>query len=134
MKKNRKPISPYIFPGLRHTNLPVDIAKQMVARIKRDPLEINEAMIMEIVSSVTDLPADVIGGPRRDIAIVDARRIYIFNVKRYLKKSYVYIGKSLGNRDHTTITFSIKKYHALYATDAMFRRMADVVTNRIEFY
>ena len=132
--KNRRPISPYIFPGIRHSDLPEDLAKQMRIRIMRDPLQITESFIMDIVSSVTEISQADIIGQRRDMQVVDARRMFIYNVKKYLKKSYVHIGRITGNRDHTTVTFNIKKYEALYDTDVRFRRIADAVTHRIEFY
>jgi len=102
--------------------------------VMRDPEDITEDFIMDIVSGVSKIDGKDIASPSRSISIVDARRIYIFNVKRYLKKSYVYIGKTLSNRDHTTIIFSIKKYHDLYKNEEPFRKMADRVTQIIEFY
>lgn len=132
--KNNKLISPYVFPGVKHSELPKDIHNRMIKLIMRNSDEINEELIMDKVSEVTKIDAKDIASPRRDIKIVDARRIYIFNVKRYLKTSYVNIGKSLSNRDHTTITFSIKKYHDLYKTEESFRKIADKVTQLIEFY
>ena len=131
---NRKLISPYIFPGIRHSDLPADISKRMRIKIMRDPLQITESFILDVVSSVTEVSQADIIGPRRDMQVVDARRMFIYNVKKYLKKSYVHIGRITGNRDHTTVTFNIKKYEALYDTEVLFRRMADAVTHRIEFY
>jgi chromosomal replication initiation ATPase DnaA len=133
MKQN-KLISPYVFPGIKHNQLPNDIRHKMNKFVMRAPEDITEDFIMGVVSGVSKIDAKDIASPNRSIRIVDARRIYIFNVKRYLKKSYVYIGKSLSNRDHTTITFSIKKYHDLYKNEEPFKRMADKVTQLIEFY
>jgi chromosomal replication initiator protein len=133
MKQN-KLISPYVFPGIKHSELPNDIRHKMNKFVMREPEDITEDFIMGIVSGVSKIDAKDIVSPSRSISIVDARRIYIFNVKRYLKKSYVYIGKTLSNRDHTTIIFSIKKYHDLYKNEEPFKRMADKVTQLIEFY
>jgi len=127
-------ISPYVFPGIKHNQLPNYIRHKMNKFVMREPEDITEDFIMGIVSGVSKIDAKDIISPSRSISIVDARRIYIFNVKRYLKKSYVYIGKTLSNRDHTTIIFSIKKYHDLYKNEEPFKRMADKVTQLIEFY
>jgi len=127
-------ISPYVFPGIKHNQLPNYIRHKMNKFVMRDPEDITEGFIMDVVSGVSKIDGKDIASPSRSISIVDARRIYIFNVKRYLKKSYVYIGKTLSNRDHTTIIFSIKKYHDLYKNEEPFKRMADKVTQLIEFY
>ena len=131
---NNKMISPYIFPGIRHSDLPDDAKSKMRKLISRQSHEITEDLIMETVSSVCKIPSTQIISHRRDRNIVDARCLYIYNVKIFLNKSYVSIGKSLDNRDHTTITFNMKKYYALYKTEEDFKKKADAISKMIEFY
>jgi chromosomal replication initiator protein len=127
-------INPYVFPGLRHTGLPKDFVTRMRKMITREMHDITEDFIMETVSYICKVEIDEIKSSKRDRRIVDARCIYIYHVKKYMNKSYVHIGKSLCGRDHTTISFNINKYHAMYKTEELFRKTADTVSKLVEFY
>ena len=132
--KNNKLISPYVFPGMRREHLPENIKERMTKLITRDITEITEELILNAVSDITKVKKEDILGNRRFVEVVDARRIYIYNVKKHLNKTLVYIGKSLGHRDHTTICFSIKRYEDLYKNESRFRTIADKVTDRFLYY
>jgi chromosomal replication initiator protein len=129
-----KLISPYVFPGMRREHLPENIRDRMIKLVNRDIIEITEELILNAVSDITKVSKEEIIGKRRFVEVVDARRIYIYNVKKHLNKSLVYIGKSLGQKDHTTILFSIKRYHALYKIEPRFKMLANKVTEKILYY
>ncbi|HET9946581.1 MAG TPA: chromosomal replication initiator protein DnaA [Patescibacteria group bacterium] len=52
-------------------------------------------------------------GPKRDAALVKARQITMFLLKKELGMTYVEIGNILGGRDHTTIMHGVEKMELL---------------------
>lgn len=127
-------ISPYTFPGMNHNDLPEELKRRMRSHVERPHDLITQEFIMEVVCEVTKISAADIISPKRERIVSDARRLYIFNIKKYLKTSFVSIGKSLSNRDHTTVSTSISMYHNLCKTDEVFKRKADKITRLIEHF
>lgn len=65
--------------------------------------------IVELVCNFYNIPKKKIIGPNRKMDIVRARQVIIYLIRERLNKSYPFIGKKLGGRDHTTILYSYSK-------------------------
>ncbi|MEM7453278.1 MAG: helix-turn-helix domain-containing protein [Planctomycetota bacterium] len=98
---------------------PLDAAyfKRIFEKQAEDKVGENSAIIIESVAREMSLkPADLRGDSRKQ-SIVLARSIAIFLCRKLLNMSFVRIGSSFGNRDHTTIMHSTRKIEALLEAD-----------------
>ena len=125
-------ISPYVFPGVLVKDLPKDLTiRRGGAHV--DVRSINtHRVIVDAIEAVTGLPMQEYSGGKRWPDVVNARRLYVYQVKTRLNWSLELIGEKMGGRDHTTMTYSIKKYHDLFKTDEVFRENAIRIDSIVE--
>lgn len=83
------------------------------------------ADIIGIVSKFYDVSETEIASSRRSKNVVRVRHITEYLCRELTLKSLPEIGRSLGNRDHTSIMFGVEKITALLAVDA---RLNDEIT------
>lgn len=124
---NKCVINPYVYPGIRLADLP----KEYRTTIKKRGREYNQTIITDAILKVMKIPFGDIEHKTRRKKIVDARRIYCYQMKDKLSWSLKDIGISIGNRDHTTIVYSIKTYRDLCQTDDVFKEWADRIEDEI---
>lgn len=122
-------INPYIYPGIRGKDLP----KGFTRLIRLSSGKVTHDDIVAAVTNVMNITFDDMRAPRRKQELVDARRIYCYNVKVRLGWTLVDIGKRLSSRDHTTIIHNIATYYDLYKTNDIFKEKADWVTEELEW-
>lgn len=121
-------ISPYVYVGIRVKDLPPDIR----VRLKRLKNRYSIDMIQDAIYQVTNIEPKVLGQKHRHKHISEARKMYCYFVKQKMNLSLKQIGDTIG-RDHTTIIHNIQVFKDLYRYDEAFRKMADDVSNFIEF-
>ena len=66
------------------------------------------ADIKAAVCEVCQVPPLELESPRRWRQASEARHIFMFVARHYTARSLPYIGKTLGNRDHTTVLHGIR--------------------------
>lgn len=81
--------------------------------------EITINRIIQLVSSTEGVGIVQLRGQQRSKRIVYCRHLISYLASNATPKSLVTIGKSLGNRDHTTIMNGIKRLTKRRATDSM---------------
>jgi chromosomal replication initiation ATPase DnaA len=123
-------ISPYAFPGIRRTDLPVSYTR--IAKQSKDPEEtlVTSELIFAAIKEVTTLEPDELRGRLRLRRVVNGRYIYAFFARTLLGMPLAQIGEML-NRDHTTIMHALKCYKDSYDLDLSFKNLASRVRTKI---
>lgn len=119
-------ISPYAFPGIRVE----DLLGDGEAEDNLGTTLLHNA-IVDAIESVTKIKIKDFAGLNRDPDFVNARRMYCYEVRSRVLWSLKKIGQRMGNRDHTTVIHSIKKYHDEMKTNEIFRINATQVNDYI---
>jgi len=65
--------------------------------------------ILETVAAFYDIEVKDICGVRRTKELVKARQIVCYLARKELNKSFPFIGRELGSRDHTTVLYAARK-------------------------
>jgi chromosomal replication initiator protein len=125
MKSNT--LSPYIFPGIKREDL---ITAGFPHLISKHPVYTKEE-VMEIVSQECGVTIEQIVSRRRFRFIVEARQILAKVLKDKCRMTFANIGKTIGDRDHTTAIHSVLSYDNLYTTDDSFREKADNINYKL---
>lgn len=74
--------------------------------------------IILAVSAVTKVPVNDITSIRRHQPSVWARNIYYYAARKLSNKSFAYIGKYCGGKDHSTVMYGISRVEAAMDTYA----------------
>lgn len=107
-------ISPYIYPGIRRTDLPAGYTPS------QDPELVTQEIILESIEDVLRLNYKQIASTVRKGTYVTARIFYCHFMRKHLNWSLKEIGASI-NRDHTTIIHSLKNYEDYFRNEEVFR-------------
>jgi hypothetical protein len=120
-------ISPYIYPGIRRTDLPAGYTPS------QDPALITQEIILDSIEEILNLNYQQIASPTRSSLYVTARIFYSHLMRKHLNWSLKEIGASI-NRDHTTIIHSLRKYEIFISAEELFqsinKSIEDAVANR----
>ena len=101
-----------------------------IVRDKSDILPTAEVIIEEVAKYYT-LSEEDLRGQSRTGNILQARQVAIHLIRQMTKLSLNEIGQKLGNRDHSTITNSIKKMDKDIKNDTELREMVKDITYNI---
>jgi hypothetical protein len=127
LKQRMKIISPYIYPGIRRTDLPAGYHSS------QNLLLVTQEIILDSIEEVFRLNYEQIASPNRSSHYVTARIFYCRLVRKYLNWSLQEIGASI-NRDHTTIIHSLRKFEIFISAEDVFKELnktiEDAITNR----
>lgn len=120
-------ISPYVYVGIRISDLPMHVRTTIRKRTKK----YNQAIILEAIEKVTGVTFEQLHMHKRTINLVTARQIYCYQMRDKLPWSLKEIGISI-NRDHTTVIYAVEAYHNLYETDDKFIETANKIENELD--
>ncbi len=65
--------------------------------------------LLQAVSDATGISTKDIKGERRSTHLVEARHVFFWMARQYTAKSFPYIGRMCGNRDHSTVHHGANK-------------------------
>lgn len=116
-------ISPYVYAGIKITDLPLNVRKVIRTKTRRYTKE----LILDAIEKVTGISPRMLLDKTRKRPIVYARHIFCYHMRDKTTLSLTEIGTELG-RDHTTVINSVRVYGDLYETDDAFFELS----NRIE--
>ena len=105
---------------LTHEAVTLPHAQSVIREILNDeqPLPVTVEKIIEEVGRTFDVsPADIRSNKRSGAPISNARQIAIYIVREITQIPMKQIGQEFGNRDHTTIVYTIKKVDNLMKTN-----------------
>jgi chromosomal replication initiator protein len=91
------------------------------ARVKSDKMTINK--IRKVVCDFFEIEENHLVLKTRKREIVQARQICHHFARKYTKRSFSEIGRSIGNKDHATVMHSLKVVNDLMDTDREYREM-----------
>ncbi len=91
-----------------------EVLKNFVSEINK---EVTPDVIQRTVADYYDLDVDKLSSSTRRRQVVLARQISMFLVKEYTDQSLKAIGRMFGNRDHSTVLYSIKTVKDLMETN-----------------
>ena len=117
-------ISPYIYPGIRRTDLPAGYTPS------QDPVLITQEIILDSIEEVLKLNYQQIASPIRRGLYVTARIFYSHLMRKHLNWSLKEIGASI-NRDHTTIIHSLRKYEIFISAEEIFKSINKAIEEAI---
>ena len=117
-------ISPYIYPGIRRTDLPAGYTPS------QDLVLITQEIILDSIEEVLKLNYQQLASPTRSSLYVTARIFYSHLMRKHLNWSLKEIGASI-NRDHTTIIHSLRKYEIFISTEEVFRSLNKTIEEAI---
>jgi chromosomal replication initiation ATPase DnaA len=127
MSKTKKVLSPYVFPGIRISDLPIN----EFPNINVYQIKITEQEIMQIVAEECEVTVDGIISLSRNREVVDARHIYCAAVMLRLKPTLEKIGQKISNRDHTTIRHALLKFMERYKYEEKYKNTSDRILAKI---
>lgn len=87
-----------------------------------DGQQITEELIERTVSGVTGIGPKEIHGDSRNVEVTIARYICWKLMNKYMKSTYVDIGRHYGGRNHSTVISGLRKLEDEIATDKNVRK------------
>ena len=123
-------ISPYIFPGIRRTDLPVNYTRLAKQTVDREEIQITSELILAAINEIAGVNPDEVKGRIRSRKVVTARHIYCFYARTLLGHSLNEIGGVI-NRDHTTIMYALKSYQDHYLYEPPFQKLSSRIKHLI---
>lgn len=110
----------------------VSTAQKAIKDILNDvqPLPVTIETIIEEVSRVFDVTVADIYTDRRSQPLSTARQAAMYCIREATRMSYEEIGKEFGNRDHTTVIYSVQKIERLMKSQPDFKaKIEDILKN-----
>lgn len=93
--------------------------------------EITPRLIMDIVAEHYDITVDDILSKKKNKEIAHPRQICMYLCRKYTDVSLTNIGKSLGNRDHTTVMHGAEKISNAMANDEQLKNNINMIVRKL---
>lgn len=119
-----------MFADLQGLQIDMDLARKVLAIQEYENTATIED-IQRIVSDYYKVRLQDLKGSSRVKAIVIPRQVCMFLIEKHLGKSLTDIGRSFGNKDHTTVINARERIKSLQASNADLKRDIDELTTRI---
>lgn len=119
-----------MFADLQGLQIETELARKVLAIQEYE----NTATIEDIQKVVSDyykVRLQDLKGSSRIKSIVVPRQVCMFLIEKHLGKSLTDIGRSFGNKDHTTVINARERVKSLQSTDPDLKRDIDELTTRI---
>lgn len=122
------------FTSLTKSKPDLVIAKNILKDILPDDKEHKTSMqtIIKEVSKYFSIPINDILSAKRNKFISHARQLAMYLSRELTSSSLPRIGKSFGDRDHSTVIYAISKISDLIKTDRNVYRQIQEITNKIK--
>jgi len=117
---------------LLHAPITRDLALE-VLKVYVNPAaaKIDVTDIQREVAKEFDVPVESLRGKRRTSNIAFARQVGMFLTKNLTAMTLVEIGKSFGNRDHSTVLYGIDKISNIVRTDCQLEKRIEQIDTRL---
>ena len=95
---------------LMHAPITLDLALEVLSVYARpDETTIGVDLIQRLVARIYEVSVESLRGKKRTSDIAFARQVAMYLTKQLTALTLVDIGKSFGNRDHSTVLYAIRK-------------------------
>lgn len=103
---------------LLHVPITTDLAKEVLnVYVRPGEFSVDVAQIQREVAKEFEVTVESLRGKRRTNSIAFARQVAMYMTKQLTKLTLVDIGRSFGNRDHSTVLYGIDKISSLRKDD-----------------
>ena len=118
---------------LNNTELSLSLAEDALKDIiyPEAPKEITPELIMNIVAEHFNISASDIASSKRNSEIVMPRQIYMYLCRELIDIPYKSIGKTIGNKDHTTVMHGVDKIKKEMEGSEDLRNKIDIIKKKI---
>ena len=107
---------------LNRKRIDVDLAKDVIRQfVSQGNKEITVENIKKLVADHFKLPIEKLQGKTRKRSVVIARQLSMYLAKNYTTNSLKSIGQNFGNRDHSTVIYSVQAVKDMMDTDLLFK-------------
>lgn len=89
--------------------------------------------IQKVVSEYYHIPIELMNSKTRKGEIVRARHVAMYFTKNLTKDSLSIIGRTVGGKDHATVSHAYKAVNNLIDTDNLFRMQIDEIYNLLNY-
>ena len=122
------------FSSLTDAAIDLDLAKKVLKDYipESGEQEISVSKILKEVSKYYSVSINDIVSSKRSQLIAQARQVGMYLSRELTSNSLPKIGKDFGNRDHTTVIYSINKVNDLIKSDRTIYNQIQEITNRIK--
>jgi len=122
------------FTSLTKEKPDITMAKNIIKDILPDDSDhkISIQMIVKEVSKYFSIPISDIMGSKRNKLISHARQLAMYLSRELTSSSLLRIGKSFGDRDHSTVIYATSKISALINTDKSVYAQTQELINKIK--
>jgi chromosomal replication initiator protein len=122
------------FSSLTKSKPDLDTARSILKDILPDDVEHRASIqiIIKEVSKYFSIPINDILSPKRSKYISHARQLAMYLSRELTSNSLPSIGKSFGDRDHSTVIYAISKISDLINTDKNVYRQMQEITGKIK--
>lgn len=110
-------------------NLTREVIKQFVSQVNK---EITIENIKKLVAEHFEVPIDKLQAKSRKREVVMARQLSMYLAKNYTNQSLKNIGKNFGNRDHSTVIYSVQAVKDLIDTDSIFKKTVSQLEKKVK--
>ncbi len=122
------------YAALTGSGLDLSTAKNVLKDILPEDKDykISTQKIIKEVSKYFSIPINTLISSKRSQLIAHARQVAMFLCRELTSDSLPTIGKSFGNRDHTTVLYARTKINELISKDKDVYKQVHEITNRIK--
>ena len=122
------------FASLTESKSDLNMAKNILKEILPDDMEHRTSIqtIIKEVSKYFSIPINDIISAKRNKFISHARQLAMYLSRELTSSSLPRIGKSIGNRDHSTVIYAVSKVSDLINTDKNVYMQMQEITNKIK--
>ncbi len=117
---------------LLHAPITTDLALEVLkVYVRPQDVAVDVTQIQREVARLFDVTVESLRGKRRTSAIAFARQVAIYMAKQLTQMTLVEIGKSFGNRDHSTVLYAIDKIARARKTDPTLNQRIEELEERL---
>ena len=111
--------------------LTLENIKQFIRSNIKPSNKISTKDVIEKVCGYYSIESSLVSKNTRKREIVHSRQIIMYLLREHLKESYSYIGRMLGDRDHTTVMHSVNKVIKMLEEDSRLQRDVEVIKKNL---
>lgn len=121
----------YVFANLEKRPVTLPLAEEALKDIIETQKEITPEVIMEIVAEHYNISVSDLLSRKKNKEIANPRQICMYLSRKYTNTSLQAIGKSMGNRDHTTVMHGSDKIADLLTRDELLKSNIEILVKKL---
>ncbi|MDO5147231.1 MAG: chromosomal replication initiator protein DnaA [Eubacteriales bacterium] len=120
-----------VFANLEKKPITLSLAEEALKDTIETQKEITPELIMELVADHYNITVSDILSRKKNKEIANPRQVCMYLIRKYTNSSLQVIGKTMGNRDHTTIIHGFDKINDLLTKDEVLKTNVDILVKKL---